>query len=62
MGKYYYCYSIKLKDFLKTQGLAYITKCLHHKTHKPFFMFERCVLLDEKLNMWSKFKEEENLK
>ena len=52
-NRYYFCYSVKLKDFLKSQGLEYILKGLHHRTHRPFFMFERCDKLDVALTQWS---------
>lgn len=55
-NNYYFCYSIKLKDFLKCQGLRYILKGLHHKTHRPFFMFERCEELDTALTKWSEIR------
>lgn len=51
-SKFYYCYSCRLKDFLKSQGFRFITKGLHSKSGRPFFMFEKSKELDESLSKW----------
>ncbi len=53
---YFYCYSIKLKDFLKSQGLNYITKALNPKTKFPYFMFNKSEKLDIAIVKWNKLK------
>lgn len=54
--KFYYCYSCKLKDFLKSQGFRYITKGLHPKSGRPFFMFERTDDFHSSLVRWNEIK------
>lgn len=46
----YYCYSIKLFHFLKTNGFYYLYKDKHHTTGKFFWVFERNDQLDAALN------------
>lgn len=55
-NKFFYCYSIKLKDFLKSQGLNYITKALNPKSKKPYFLFEKSLELDVAIEKWNKIK------
>lgn len=52
----YYCYSCRLKDFLKSQGFRYETKGIHPKTNKPFFIFMKSKELDVSLNKWNEIK------
>lgn len=52
----FYCYSCKLKDFLKSQGFRFITKGLHPKSGRPFFMFEKSNELDLAINKWNELK------
>jgi len=54
--KYFYCYSCKMKDFIKSQGFQYITKGLHPKSGSPFFMFEKSVELDKAIVLWNEIK------
>lgn len=42
----FYCYSIKLRNFLMKSGLRYVSKDVHKKTNKTFW----CFIGDEKLN------------
>lgn len=53
---YFYCYSVKLKDFLKSQGFKFITKGLHPKSGRPFFIFEKSQELDLSIEMWNSLK------
>jgi hypothetical protein len=45
-----------MKDFLKLQGLSYITKGLHIKSGKPFFIFQKSRILDELIRKWNEVK------
>jgi len=53
---YFYCYSIKMKDFLKSQGFNYITKALNPKSQKPYFMFNKSLELDNAIQKWNSLK------
>ena len=55
-NNFFYCYSVKLKDFLKSQGFRFITKGLHPKSGRPFFMFEKSLMLDEAIVKWNELK------
>jgi len=55
-NRFFYCYSVKMKDFIKSQGLSFILKALHHKTHKPFFLFEKSEELDNAIELWNEVK------
>ena len=55
-NKFFYCYSIKMKDFLKSQGFVYITKALNPNSQKPYFMFNKSMELDEAIKMWNSIK------
>lgn len=55
-NKYFYCYSIKMKDFIKSQGIDYITKALNPKSQKPYFMFNKSKELDLAIEKWNKIK------
>lgn len=46
MSKYFFCYSIDLRTFLKTRGFNYVCTGLHPKTKRQFWLFER----NERLN------------
>ena len=52
MDNFFYCYSCKMKDFLKSQGLRFITKAIHPKTNRVFFIFEKCDELDKAITKW----------
>jgi hypothetical protein len=45
-----------MKDFLKSQGLTYITKALNPRTQCPYFMFEKSKELDLAIEKWNKVK------
>ena len=51
-NKYFYCYSGPLKDFLNKHNLKYITKSVHEKTHKKYWVFEGSELLNGLLAEW----------
>jgi len=55
-GKYFYCYSCRMKDFIKSQGMDYITKAIHPKSHRPYFMFEKSKELDLMIEKWNSLK------
>ena len=55
-NKFFYCYSVKLKDFLKSQGFDYITKALNPNTKKPYFMFDKSKELDFAIEKWNNIK------
>lgn len=50
--KYFYCYSSKMKQFFCNNGLRYITRSVHEKTKKPFWVFESCDKVTELLEKW----------
>jgi len=41
-----------MKDFIKSQGLNYLTKAKHPKTNRIFFIFKRGGELDKAIKMW----------
>jgi hypothetical protein len=51
-----------MKDFLKSQGLRFVMKAAHHRTGKPFFVFEKSEELDEGIRKWNEFKLKVKLK
>ncbi len=57
-SKYFYCYSFKMKDFIKENGLQYITKAINPKTQTPYFMFEKSQMLDNLIKKWNQIKYE----
>jgi hypothetical protein len=55
-NNYFYCYSVKLKDFIKSMGLDYIKKDVNHRSGKPYFLFEKSKELDIAINKWNLIK------
>jgi hypothetical protein len=55
-NKYFYCYSLQLQYFLKSQGFNYITKALNPNSKCPYFMFEKSKELDLAIEKWNKVK------
>ena len=51
-NRYFYCYSKPLKDFFLENGLRYILKATHDKTHKQYWVFESSKKIDELLAEW----------
>jgi hypothetical protein len=45
-----------MKDFIKENGLQYITKAINPKTQTPYFMFEKSKQLDEIIKKWNQVK------
>ena len=45
-----------MKDFIKENGLQYITKAINPRTQTPYFMFEKSKQLDEIINKWNQVK------
>jgi len=52
----FYCYSCKMKDFIKSQGLSYLTKAKHPKTDRVFFIFKKSLALDKAIELWNGIK------
>jgi hypothetical protein len=55
-NKYFYCYSVRLKDFLKSQGFNYITKAINPNSKRPYFMFEKSKNMDMAIEKWNNIK------
>jgi len=55
-NKFFYCYSVKMKDFLKSQGFNYITKALNPNSKRPYFMFNKSQELDSSIQKWNSLK------
>ena len=56
MGNLFYCYSKRLKDFIAFHGIRYLSKGLHSKTKKPFYLYEVDERLDNVLKEWDEYK------
>jgi hypothetical protein len=56
-NRFFYCYSEPMKNFLRSQGLWYITKAINPKTNTLFFMFDKSRELDFAIEKWNKVKE-----
>lgn len=54
--KYFYCYSTNMKKFFCDNGLRYITKSVHDKTKRTFWVFESSDRVTELLNKWREDK------
>lgn len=52
---YFYCYSIKLKDWFKLNGLQYVQRRIHSNGNY-YWMFRKDEKLDQALKDWDKFK------
>ena len=52
MNKYFYCYSRPLKMYLCRNGEKYITKSIHVKTKKAYWVFEGTDSLNKLLTEW----------
>jgi len=53
---YFYCYSVRMKNFIKSQGLDYINKAVNPSTNRPYFMFEKSHKLDDCIIEWNRIK------
>jgi hypothetical protein len=49
----YRCYSVKMNQFLKENGLSVVKEVRHPKTQKIAFLYERTPELDRLLSVWS---------
>ena len=56
MKNIFYCYSLRMKDFLKSQGLNYIEKAINPKSGSLYFSFQKGVELDKLIEKWNKVK------
>lgn len=50
--KYFYCYDLKLFNFLKAKGIKFITKAKHYKTNDLFSLYEQSPELSAALREW----------
>ncbi len=50
--KLYYCYSNPLKQFLIQNGERFITKSIHERTNKKYWVFVSSDKLNSLLNDW----------
>lgn len=50
--RYYYCYSYPQKEFLKNNGLRYITAAINQSTQKRYWLFEGTEELNKLLQKW----------
>ena len=54
--KYFYCYSIQLKNFLKLQGISYDRRFRHNKSGNQCWVYEENELLFQPLLNWNEYK------
>lgn len=54
--KYFYCYSIQLKNFLKLQGISYDRRFRHNKSGNQCWVYEENELLFQALLNWNEYK------
>lgn len=52
MNRYFYCYSYKLKCFLKSNGLRFISSGVNMNTYKKYWVFEGNDELNKLLDVW----------
>lgn len=57
MDKVFYCYSKRLKGFVESNGISYISKGLHAKSKRPFYLYLVTEELDKVLKRWNEYKE-----
>lgn len=50
--KFYYCYSYPQKEFLKSNGLSYISAAINQTTNKRYWLFEGTEELNLLLQKW----------
>lgn len=53
-ARYFYCYSSKLRKFIRDQGIRWVDKGINNNSGKPFWMFERGNELDEVIELYQK--------
>lgn len=49
-SKYFFCYSLDLRTFLRSRGFTYICTGLHPKTQRQFWLFERSQTLNDEVD------------
>ena len=54
--KYFYCYSLKLKNFLKLQGINYNYEAKHINGNR-YWVFMSCDMLNKALDDWNIYKQ-----
>ena len=52
MNRYFYCYSYNLKEFLRSNGLRFITAAVNMNTQKKYWVFEGDQELNRLLDVW----------
>lgn len=52
--KYFFCYSLKLKNFLKSLDIFYEISGNNNNSNKPFWAYIRNEKLDKALEEWGK--------
>ena len=50
--KYYYCYSYPQKEYLKKNGISYISAAINQTTNKRYWLFEGTEKLNLLLQKW----------
>lgn len=55
-NKYFYCYSLKLKNFLKLQDIRYYYEAKHSNGNR-YWIFISSDELNEALTDWNKYKQ-----
>jgi hypothetical protein len=50
--KYFFCYSLKLKNFLKSLGFSYELSANHKRTDKPYWVYLRSENFSKALEQW----------
>lgn len=55
-NEFFYCYSIKLHEYLRANGLSYICAGLNENTMRKFWQYKRDDKLNELLRMWRENK------
>ena len=56
--KLFYCYSKRLKGFIESNGISYLSKGLHAKSKRPFYLYIVTEELDKVLKRWDAYKEQ----
>jgi len=56
VGNYFYCYSNRMKNFIKSMGIDYIKKEIHPKTNRVYFIFKKSSRLDQIIQLWNSIK------
>lgn len=57
-NKLFYCYSKRLLNFAKDNGIQYICQGINNKTNKKYWVYERNEILKNILDEFNKLKQE----